>query len=63
MPRRPALFTQADLNRAIRAATQAGASVVEVRPDKIVVLLNAPEISPWEFDGGLGKSERHHVVL
>lgn len=34
MGRRPARFTQADLNRAIRAITRAGANmVVEVLPD------------------------------
>jgi hypothetical protein len=31
MPRRPALLTQADIARAIRAARQAGAAEVEVR--------------------------------
>jgi len=31
MPRRPALFTQADIARAIRAARQSGAAEVEVR--------------------------------
>jgi hypothetical protein len=31
MPRRPALLTQADIARAIRAARQTGAAEVEVR--------------------------------
>jgi hypothetical protein len=31
MPRRPAVLTQADIARAIRAAKQAGAAEVEVR--------------------------------
>jgi hypothetical protein len=40
MPRRAATFTQADVARAIRAAKQAGAEYVEVRPDgRIVVVL------------------------
>jgi hypothetical protein len=33
MSRTPARFTQADVARAIRAAKQAGAGVVELRPD------------------------------
>jgi hypothetical protein len=33
MPRRPAVVTQADVARTIRAAQQTGAERVEVRPD------------------------------
>jgi hypothetical protein len=33
MSRTPARFTQADVARSIRAAKQAGASAVELRPD------------------------------
>ena len=33
MPRRPAIFTQADIDRAARAAKQVGAGGVELRPD------------------------------
>lgn len=44
MSRRPARITQADINRALRAAKQAGAAGVEVLPDgSIRVLLEAPE--------------------
>jgi hypothetical protein len=53
MPRRPAAVTQADVARSVRAAMQAGARAVEVRPDgTIIVLLKdapgapAPVISP-----------------
>ena len=44
MSRRPALLTQADVARALRAAKQAGAAAVEVRPDgtMIIRLANAP---------------------
>jgi hypothetical protein len=43
MPRRAARITQADVARTIRAARQAGAGAVEVRPDGcIVILLTAP---------------------
>jgi len=49
MPRRPAAFTQADVARAIRAAKQAGAESVEVRPDgTIVVLLKSAPAAPQE---------------
>jgi hypothetical protein len=38
MPRRPATVTQADIARAIRAAKQAGATGVEVKPDGTVLI-------------------------
>jgi hypothetical protein len=42
MPRRAASITQADVARAIRAAKQAGAEAVEVRPSgTIVIILSA----------------------
>jgi hypothetical protein len=48
MSRRPAPLTQADIARALRAAKQAGAKSVEVRPDgSIVVLLtNGSVVAP-----------------
>jgi hypothetical protein len=47
MSRRAAIITQADVARAIRAAKQAGAATVEVRPDgTIVVRVDAPPITP-----------------
>lgn len=36
MSRTPAHFTQADVARVIRAAKQAGASAVELRPDGVI---------------------------
>jgi hypothetical protein len=39
MSRRPATFSQADVARAIRAAKQAGAESVEVRPDGTIVVV------------------------
>jgi len=49
MPRRPAAFTQADIARAIRAAKQAGAVSLEMRPDgTIVVLLKVSPTAPQE---------------
>ena len=38
MTRTPAKFTQADVARAIRAAIQAGASAVELRPDGVILV-------------------------
>jgi hypothetical protein len=47
MPRRRASITQSDVARAVRAAKQAGAAGVEVRPDGgIRILLNAPAVVP-----------------
>jgi hypothetical protein len=47
MSRRPAHITQADVARAIRAAKQAGAEMVEVQPDgKIVIRIRAPAEQP-----------------
>jgi hypothetical protein len=52
MPRRPAIITQADVARAIRAAKQGGATAVEVRPDgTIIVHIAAPPIAPALDDG------------
>lgn len=43
MPRTPARITQADVARTIRAAKQAGAAVVEVKPDgTVLVHLSSP---------------------
>jgi hypothetical protein len=38
MTRTPAKFTQADVARAIRAAKQAGATAVELRPDGVILV-------------------------
>ena len=47
MSRRAAIITQADVARAIRAAKQAGAASVEVRPDgTIIVRVDAPPTAP-----------------
>ena len=53
MSRRPAIITQADVARAVRAAIQAGADHVEVRPDgTILVRLSpgAPSIQPTAIE-------------
>jgi hypothetical protein len=39
MPRRPAVITQADIARAIRAAKQAGAAEVELRVGVVTILV------------------------
>jgi hypothetical protein len=43
MPRRPARITQADVARAVRAARQAGADHVEVRPDGTILIKLSPD--------------------
>jgi hypothetical protein len=59
MPRRPAAFTQADVARAIRAAKQAGAESVEMRPDgTIAVLLRCAPAAPQE-----PASADHEIIL
>jgi hypothetical protein len=56
MPRRPATFTQADVARAIRAAKQAGAESVEMRPDGTIVVslknmaIDSEEPAPMKHD-------------
>lgn len=42
MPRRPASITQADVARTIRAAIQAGAGTVEIRPDGCMIIHLSP---------------------
>ena len=44
MPRRAAAITQADVARTIRAAKQAGAAGVEVRPGGTVVVVFDPQL-------------------
>jgi hypothetical protein len=57
MPRRPAAFTQADVARAIRAAKQAGAESIEVRPDGTITVLlkSAAPQEPTSLD--------HEIIL
>jgi hypothetical protein len=51
MSRTAARFTQADINRAIRAARQAGAAAVLLLPDGTIRIdLGSPE-KPPSFDG------------
>jgi 2-C-methyl-D-erythritol 4-phosphate cytidylyltransferase len=42
MSRRPASVTQADIARAIRAAKQAGAAAVEIKPDGTIHIALSP---------------------
>lgn len=49
MSRRPATFTQADVARVIRAAKQAGASVVEVRVGETTAVVHL-STAPVEAD-------------
>lgn len=51
MPGRPALITQAEVARAIRAARQAGAHAVEIKRDGSIIVQLAPlspQITPPE---------------
>lgn len=63
MSRRPARVTQADVARAIRAARQAGACGVEVRPDgQIIILLAPPAPQPPEPSPAPLEPEREIVL-
>jgi hypothetical protein len=54
--RRPALTTQADVARAIRAAQQCGAGVVEIKPDGTIrVLVVSESIVPAQKQESDGK--------
>ena len=46
MPRRPAVITQADVARAIRAAQQTGAAGVEIHPDGTIFIRTKESGSP-----------------
>jgi hypothetical protein len=61
MPRRPAILTQADIARAIRAAKQEGASEVEVRVgDKATIIIR---LGPPSTGGNSGLEESGEIVL
>ena len=61
VPRRPAVLTQADVARAIRAARQAGAGAVEIRPDGTIVIAVGASSSPGKEDGGV--DHEREIVL
>lgn len=52
MSRAAARFTQADVSRAIRAAKQNGAPIVEIKPDGTIQVIVSPqstaEVAPKE---------------
>ena len=61
MPRRVTTVTQAEIARAIRAAKQAGAESVEVRPDgSIVVLLKNGAAVAAALDDPFAQWEREY---
>jgi hypothetical protein len=43
--RRPAATTQADIARAIRAAQQYGAGIVEIKPDGTIYVRVSPQVT------------------
>lgn len=59
MPRRPAIMTQADVARFIRAAKQAGAASVEVRTGEFSILIH---IEPFKNAEGLLESKGEIVL-
>jgi len=61
MPRRAATLTQADVARAIRAAKQAGATDVEIRPNGSIVVHLVPQ--PGEGADDDAVDQRKEIVL
>ena len=61
MPRTPARITQADVARTIRAAKQAGAVVVEVKPDGTVLVHLSSTASTISTDSQMATAEE--IVL
>jgi hypothetical protein len=58
--RTPARVTQADVARAIRAAKQAGAGIVEITPDGVIRIVISPAKAS---DGELKQVELEHEVV
>jgi hypothetical protein len=54
MSRRPASVSQAAIARAIRAARQAGAGIVEISPDGTIRIVLAPPLQ----DAGMSSLDR-----
>jgi hypothetical protein len=61
MSRRPALITQADVARAIRAAQQCGAEGVEVKPDGSIHI--SLRKKPEEEEEQIQQSTQRKVIL
>ncbi len=61
MSRTPAKFTQADVARSIRAAKQAGAGAVELRPDG-TILINLSTDSAGEKPEAPAEPEQEVVL-
>jgi hypothetical protein len=61
MSRRPAVFTQADIARAVRAGKQAGAESVKMHPDgAIEFLLKGAPLVPAPPEDAFTEWEREH---
>lgn len=67
MPRTAATLTQADVARVLRAARQAGAGEVEVRPDGTILVRMMPSAPRPEHaerpDDPVPVAERRRIVL
>lgn len=63
MPRRPAAITQADVARAIRAARQAGAETVEVKPNGSILIHLSPQSPLSPANGEAQVAEQQDFVL
>jgi hypothetical protein len=63
MSRTPARFTQADVARSIRAAKQAGAAAVELRPDGTIRIDLSGESTAISPEAEQTEAEQEDVIL
>jgi hypothetical protein len=63
MSRRPARVTQAEINRALRAARQAGAAGVDVQRDGTIRILLAPPLAPEQPIGNCAADDDWTVAV
>jgi hypothetical protein len=63
MPRRPALISQADVARAIRAAKSAGAAAVHILSDGTVLILIDPPQQQLLFSGSPKPADEPELML
>jgi hypothetical protein len=63
MPRRPAMLTQADIARVIRAAKAEGACTLEVRPGGVILIRLDPQPSvvPASIEASL--EDEREIIL
>jgi hypothetical protein len=59
---RPARITRVEIERAIRAAKQAGADSVEIRPDGSILVHISPQLQPQQQGGEPAHSDEDLII-